>query len=339
MSNKRLTYIFILSTSILCAFGYWVFTKSAEIGKQNLPVQAGMADTSVTEYWHAPDISTLDNHPDKAKILYGKDLIARTAYYLGPNGTLAKMTNGMNCQNCHLEAGTKVFGNNYGAVFATYPKYRPRSGTKENIQKRVTDCFERSLNGSAPDSSSVEMQAIVAYINWLGKEVPKGQKPNGSGFKDLAFLDRPADPVKGKVAYAQKCQSCHQVNGEGVKSADGILYTYPPLWGEHSYNIGAGLYRLASFAKYIKYNMPFGADYLHTQLSDEEAWDLAAFVNSQPRPSKDLKKDWPKTEEKPFDHPFGPYADGFSEIQHKFGPFQQIKDKLDAMKKEKDAKK
>lgn len=339
MSDKQLFYAFLLSIGLLGLFGYVVFTKSAEMGLENLPVQTGIADTSATEYWHAPDISTLENHPDKESILYGKDLIVRTAYYLGPKGSVAQTTNGMNCQNCHLDAGTKVFGNNYGSVFATYPKYRPRSGTKENIQKRITDCFERSLNGKAPDSSSAEMKAIVAYINWLGKDVAKGEKANGSGFKEVAFLDRPADPVKGKTVYAQKCQSCHQLNGEGLKAADGILYTYPPLWGEHSYNIGAGLYRLASFAKYVRYNMPFGASYLNTQLSDEEAWDLAAFVNSQPRPSKDLKKDWPKTEEKPFDHPFGPYADGFTEVQHKYGPFQPIKDKLDAIRKQKEAAK
>jgi len=72
--------------------------------------------------------------------------------------------------------------------------------------------------------------------------------------------------------------------------------------------------------------MPQGATYQNPQLTDEEAWDIAAFVNSQPRPSKDLSKDWPKISEKPVDHPFGPYADMFTEQQHKFGPFQPIKD-------------
>ena len=71
--------------------------------------------------------------------------------------------------------------------------------------------------------------------------------------------------------------------------------------------------------------MPFGATYKAPQLTDEEAWDIAAFVNSMPHPSKDISKDWPKIEEKIFDHPFGPFADGFSEKQHKFGPFAVIK--------------
>ena len=96
---------------------------------------------------------------------------------------------------------------------------------------------------------------------------------------------------------------------------------------------------MSNFAKYIRYNMPYGVNYLTAQLTDEEAWDIAAFVNSQPRPSKNLKNDWPKIEEKPFDHPFGPYADGFSEVQHKYGPFQPIKDKLEVLKRQKETAK
>jgi thiosulfate dehydrogenase len=101
---------------------------------------------------------------------------------------------------------------------------------------------------------------------------------------------------------------------------------------------GAGLYRISNFAKYVKYNMPLGATHTSPQLTDEEAWDIAAFANSQTRPHINIKKDWPKIEEKPFDHPFGPYVDGFSEKQHKYGPFQAIKEKQDAMKKSKNKK-
>jgi thiosulfate dehydrogenase len=284
-------------------------------------------------YWHAPDTSLLSGDTDRELILLGRDIIVHTANYFGPKGKVkANATNGMNCQNCHLDAGTKVFGNNYGSVFSTYPKYRARSGSIENIYKRVNDCFERSLNGQPLDTASREMQAIKAYINWLGKDVAKGEKAKGSGFKDIAFLTRAADASNGKIVYQAKCTSCHQQNGQGLMNAEGIAYTYPPLWGQYSYNVGAGLYRMSNFAKYVKYNMPLGADFENPQLSDEEAWDVAAFVNSQPRPNKDLSKDWPNKEEKPFDHPFGPYADKFSEHQHKFGPYQPIIDTINARK-------
>lgn len=262
--------------------------------------------------------------PSDSLARYGRELIENTSYYLGPKGTIASITNGMNCQNCHLDGGTLPWANNYGAVASTYPKFRDRSGTIETIQKRVNDCLERSLNGKALDSTTREMRAIVAYILWLGDDVPKGKKPKGSGIMELKYMERPASPQKGSVVYQAKCQSCHGANGQGQINADGYGYTYPPLWGPNSYNSGAGLFRLSRFAGFVKNSMPFGADYEHTQLTDEEAWDVAAFVNSQPRPVKDLSSDWPDISKKPIDHPFGPYSDGFSETQHKFGPFEPI---------------
>lgn len=276
-------------------------------------VQAGM--------WIAPDIEDVID----AEVLYGRDLIANTAIYFGPKGKIAQITNGMNCQNCHLEAGTKVFGNNYSAVFSTYPKMRARSGKIESVEKRINDCFERSLNGKAIPDSGREMKAMLAYMKWVGSEVVKGDVPGGSGLPELEYLDRPADPEKGKALFEAKCKVCHGANGNGLLNADGTAYTYPPLWGNASYNHGAGLFRLSRFAGYVKANMPQGATYDNPQLSDEEAWDLAAFVNSQPRPGKDLKADWPDISKKPIDHPFGPFADSFTEEQHKYGPFKPIK--------------
>lgn len=287
-----------------------------------------MPDSNFIHLWQAPAdwrMMKLDS-VEKEKVKYGHELIAHTAYYLGPKGKVEVMSNGMNCQNCHLEAGKKAWGNNYSAVESTYPKFRERSGKIENQVKRVNDCFERSLNGKALDSNSREMQSILAYIKWLGTDVPKKETPRGAGIFKLKVMKRACEPEKGRLVYQQKCQSCHQENGEGVLSESGKEYTYPPLWGKNSYNIGAGLYRISNLAGYIKYNMPLGTNYDQPQLSDEEAWDVAAFINSQPRPTKDLSKDWPNISGKPFDHPFGPYADSFSEFQHKFGPYKPIKD-------------
>ena len=265
-------------------------------------------------------------------IKYGHALISNTSYYLGPKGKVASITNGMNCQNCHLDGGRIPFSNNYGAVASTYPKFRDRSGGIENIQKRINDCIERSLNGKALDTNSIEMKAILAYMHWLGDEVPKGVKPKGSGIMDLPYLDRAADSSKGRLVFTKTCIVCHGANGAGVKNPDGYGYTYPPIWGENSYNTGAGLFRISRFAGYVKNSMPFGqVDYKHTLLSDEEAWDVAAFVNSMPRPGMDLSKDWPNISKKPVDHPFGPYTDGFSEKQHKYGPFEPIKEKAKSM--------
>lgn len=281
-------------------------------------------NSSTSIYWQAPDIQAIADVEQRKLVEYGKDLIAHTAKYLGPNGSIKPISNGMNCQNCHLDAGTRTFGNNYGAVAATYPKFRARSGTEEDIYKRVNDCFERSLNGSALEVESKEMQAIKAYIEYLGSNVAKGTVAEGSGLKPLALLDRAADPVLGKVVYDTKCIACHQAEGQGTLLPNGSEYAFPPLWGDHSYNDAAGLYRISNFAKYVKYNMPLGATHTSPMLTDEEAWDVAAFVNSMPHPHKDVPKDWPDISKKPIDHPFGPYSDGFTEIQHKYGPFKPI---------------
>lgn len=254
-------------------------------------------------------------------IRYGRNLIEKTAYYLGPKGTVAPISNGMNCQNCHLEAGTKPWGNNYGAVASTYPKFRSRSGSVESIEKRVNDCFERSLNGKAIDSNSHEMRAIVAYIRWLGSNVRKGVTPKGSGIMELKHLSRAADPQKGQIVYTGTCEKCHGKNGEGQINSGEVGYLYPPLWGKNSFTVGAGLYRLSRFAGYVKNNMPNPTNYHNPQLTDEQAWDVAAYVNSQPRPAKDMRNDWPDIKKKPFDHPFGPYADSKTEAEHKFGPW------------------
>lgn len=280
---------------------------------------------AMIDTWIAPDLEAIKNPAKKETVLYGQELIAHTAKYFGPKGSISKSTNGLNCQNCHLNAGTKPWGNNYSNVKFGYPKYRARSGEIESIQKRINDCFERSLNGKAIPNESKEMKAIVAYMHFLGSNTKKGDTPKGAGIYNLPFLDRAANPDNGKLVYDQKCASCHGTNGQGQLNPDGVEYAYPAVWGPNSYNQGAGLYRISRLAGYVKYNMPFGVSIETPQLTDEEAWDVAAFINSQEHPSKDISKDWPKIQEKPIDHPFGPFSDQFSEKQHKFGPFKPIK--------------
>jgi thiosulfate dehydrogenase len=129
--------------------------------------------------WTAPSLFTDTelSGEKRAMVMYGEELIAHTSKYLGPNGSVAQITNGMNCQNCHLEAGTRFFGNNYSGVYSTYPKYRDRSGGIESIEKRVNDCIERSLNGKPMDTNSREMKAILSYLKWLGQDVPNLSNP------------------------------------------------------------------------------------------------------------------------------------------------------------------
>jgi thiosulfate dehydrogenase len=307
----------------LFSFALIIYACSGSSNSSNI-VTTDTVYYDTTHLWHGwnkyqiPENDTL--------VRYGRELIEKTSYYLGPKGTIAQITNGMNCQNCHLDGGTVPWGNNYGAVASTYPQFRARSGGLETIVKRVSDCMERSLNADkAVDSNSKEMKAIIAYMHWLGYNVPKKYTPKGSGIMNIPYLDRAADPAKGQIVYTNKCKRCHGANGQGQQNPESTGYTYPPLWGPHSYNTAAGLYRISRFAGYVKNNMPFGEVNYHSPLlTNDEAWDVAAFVNSQPRPSKVFKEDWPDITKKPVDHPFGPFADGYSEEQHKYGPFKPM---------------
>lgn len=292
----------------------------AEAGNSIIPT-----DTLKSVLYFSPDTSEIRQSPQADLIRYGRELVANTRKYLGPAGIVAQISNQLNCQNCHLEAGTKAaaYSVNFLGVAANYPLYRYRSGMMETIQFRINDCMMRSMNGKSLDTAGREMKAIVAYILWVGKDVPAKIKPINSQIEQLPYLQRAADTINGKSIYTAKCQLCHGINGNGGYSVDSAIY-YPPLWGAGSYNTGAGMYRLSSLAGFVKNNMPFGVNHGQSQLSNEECWDVAAFINSRPRPYKSFPYDWPDISKKAIDYPFGPYADGFSELQHKYGPFEPI---------------
>ena len=314
-------YFFIGGILLLIVFLILVtdtyFTKKEDIKKSSKPV------TKVVD-WIAPDTLLIPATKEGDLIRYGRELILYTARFLGPAGTVAQISNGMNCNNCHIEAGTRFLGNNFSMVAVTYPLYRNRSGKLESVEMRINDCFERSLNGKKLPNTSKEMKAMISYMNWLGKGVVEGEKTAGSGVEKLPFMNRSADTVKGKIVFLTFCQRCHGRNGEGKPANSYGEYIYPPLWGKNSFNVGAGLYQISKFSGYIKNNMPFGTTYKNALLTNEQAWDVAAFVNAQPHPLFDLKMDWPEISTKPFDYPVGPYADGFSESRHKYGPYQEI---------------
>lgn len=322
---------FVLISLILVTlfFNPDLATKSVEINEK--PSSSTEILTQASEQvketgWRVPAESTIPTGEQGELVKYGKELIAHTSTFLGPKGSVAILANGMNCQNCHNDAGTKPFGLNYSAVASTYPQYRPRANAIVSIEERINGCFQRSMNGNKLDPSTKEMKAMVAYMEWLGSEVPQGERPDNAGVKHLPFLDVAADPVIGEAVYAKHCLSCHGGNGEGILNSEGNEYIYPPLWGNDSYNDGAGLYRLRNFSAFVKYNMPFGVTVDNPILTDEEAWHVAAYVNSQPRPHKDQSKDWPDVKKKSIDVPIGPYPDKFSEKQHKYGPFGPIEE-------------
>ncbi|PKL77124.1 MAG: hypothetical protein CVV27_06730 [Candidatus Melainabacteria bacterium HGW-Melainabacteria-1] len=270
--------------------------------------------------WKLPDPASAD-----ATVRYGQELVARTAHYLGPDQAdpaLRYGGNRLNCKSCHLQAGQQPHSLGFVGITARFPQYRGRENRQISLAERVNGCFERSLAGRALPLESREMQAIVAYMQWLSQDYPAGSKVEGQGLPEIELPERAADPIKGKQVFVQHCASCHQPGGLGlaaVPRSEG--YAFPPLWGPDSFNTGAGMHRLITAARYIKANMPLG----QPVLSAEQAFDVAAYINSQPRPVKaSLELDFPDRSRKPVDAPFPPWDDKFSAQQHKYGPFKPM---------------
>jgi len=288
--------------------------------------------------WAVPDIGKLPDDDWGRTVRYGRDLVAKTASLIGPEVSDPAHRfagNNLNCQNCHLEVGTKEFGLPFVGVYADFPNYRARSGAVGTIEDRVQGCMTRSMNGKPLPADSREMTGIVAYLKFLSTGRPVGAPTVGRGSGVMPELTRAADPVHGQAIYAQTCAACHGDHGQGQRTGvagDAQGYAIPALWGADSYNDGAGMARLINAANFIHNNMPNGTTWQAPSLSAADAWDVGAFIDSQPRPHKpQLDRDFPNRLQKPVDTPYGPYADRLDPAQHRFGPFQPIREAIGAL--------
>lgn len=295
------------------------------------PAAAQFADAPAHPAWSVPEIGALPDDEASRLIRRGRDLVTATYAHIGPAvADTGKRYAGNNlaCSNCHLNAGTKKFGLPLWGLRELFPQYSARAGAEITIEDRVNSCMTRSMNGRPLPPDSPEMAAFVAYIRFLSTGVKPGETLSGLGAGKMPLLPRAADPRRGAQVYARACAQCHMPNGLGVprsRELPNFGYLAPPLWGPDSFNNGAGMARLMTAANFVHFNMPNGTSYTRPRLSQQEAWDVAAFVISQPRPAyPGLDKDFPDLLRKPVDTPYGPYADGFSRKQHQFGPYGPI---------------
>jgi thiosulfate dehydrogenase len=187
--------------------------------------------------------------------------------------------NGLNCVNCHLDAGRKAGSAPLWGAYGMYPAYRDKNKKVNSYQDRLAGCFRFSMNGKAPASDSKVMLALVSYSAWLSTGAPVGVELEGRGFPELKKPEQNPDKTRGKEVFATNCALCHGANGEGTQS-DG-RYVFPPLWGPKSFNGGAGMSKVSTAAAFIKANMPLGKG---GSLSLQDAWDVAQFMDSQERP-------------------------------------------------------
>lgn len=203
----------------------------------------------------------------------------------------------ISCTNCHLQDGRSRYGSPLVGSYVRYPRYIARSGAVVTMADRINFCITRSLAGNRLPTDSREMTDMITYIAWLSKGLPLGaMTPGSDGLPTLKAASTP-DAKHGAELYVAKCQSCHQANGGGSTLASGSsagaagVTSIPALWGAQSYSVGASMARVERAASFIAHNMPLGQA---GTLTTQEAFDVAAYINSQPRPDLPAKEyDWP----------------------------------------------
>ncbi|MCO4856443.1 c-type cytochrome [Herbaspirillum sp. WGmk3] len=248
--------------------------------------------------FEAPRLADMLKEKNAAQLILGARLNIETGRLLPQH-----VGNGLNCASCHLNAGTVGGGSPYVGVSAAFPTYAARAGRVITLEDRINGCFPRSMNGKPLPPGSQDMQAMLAYIEWMRRDAQPGEKVPGRGIGKIDQKLKP-DPVNGERIYHAQCAACHGAQGEGIRSPSG-QWVYPALWGAQSFNIGAGMARTYTAAAFVKRNMPIA---LHDRfplgqggLSDQEAVDVAEFFTHQPRPDFAPKtRDWPR-DNKPAD--------------------------------------
>ena len=256
-----------------------VATASANASTKDAPSKDASKDESDAKKpaskFVPPVESAIPKNEYGEAVLLGKNIFTNTQQY-----AKAYVGNGLNCANCHLDRGRKADSIPLWAAYVLYPAYRAKTGHIDTIQSRIQGCFKYSMNGTAPDFDSKEMTALVTYHYWLANNAPTGVKMPGQGLVKVPKTNQPPDLARGETVYKNNCVICHGANGEGTKTANGE-YSFPPLWGKDSFNWGAGMHRIDLAAGFIKVNMPYGR---FGTLSDQEAWDVALYMNSHARP-------------------------------------------------------
>jgi thiosulfate dehydrogenase len=242
------------------------------------------ADAAADAPFAPPATVAIPPGPLGDAIRYGEKVAAQTSSYAKAN-----VDAGLDCTSCHVKGARAPNALPWVGLWGVYPEYDGRSGRVITLADRINECFRRSMNGKPLLLDSDEMRGLLSFVWWLSKDVPTGVSVEGRGVKPVE-ASRPADSAKGRILYAGKCAACHGVSGQGVTGAGGFT-VFPALWGPRSFNIGAGMARLDTAAAFVKAKMPLGG----VALSDQEAYDVAAYFTRQPRPDfKAKNRDWPK---------------------------------------------
>lgn len=239
--------------------------------------------------------STLDDSKLSKEIRWGYRIFTNT-----PREAASFAPGRGSCNNCHLNAGQRELALPLVNVAMMFPEYNRRAGRLISLGDRIVDCFLRSQNATGrlakehgegtapggvdalPSPTSKEVLAVSAYLTWLSRGAEVGSNPSWRGKNAIAagalIPVEKLDARTGEAIFKERCTNCHGLDGQGVTVGD---KRPGPLWGPDSWNDGAGASRIYTLAGIIRYTMP----YLDPgSLTDAEAQQVAAFINSRPRP-------------------------------------------------------
>ena len=221
-----------------------------------------------------PAESTIPEGPYGDMVRLGRAIFTHTR-----ENASAYVGNGLNCSNCHLDAGRLANSAPLWGAWGMYPAYRKKNKHVNSYGERLQGCFMYSMNGKAPPLDSKELIALETYSYWMAKGAPAGTKLPGFGYPTLPKPAQAPDFTRGKAVFEHQCALCHGADGQGQQVAG--AYVFPPLWGPDSFNWGAGMHSVDTAAGFIKANMPFSRG---GSLSDQDAWDVAMYMDGHERP-------------------------------------------------------
>jgi thiosulfate dehydrogenase len=217
-----------------------------------------------------PSPDTIPGGQQGEQIRLGYEIVVRTHEY-----ATNYVGNALTCTNCHLDAGLDPNAASFVGLSRVYPELNAGAARPITLADRVNDCFERNLNGKRLPPNSSNLHAVIAYIDWLSHDIPSGSAVQWRGMPRIQ-TSRVPDPINGKKVFKNRCVLCHGTDGQGTMMA-------PPVWGQKSYTTGSEMARNSVAASFIKANMPRTRGWA---LSDNDAYDVAAYINSQPRPER-----------------------------------------------------
>lgn len=295
-NSSRSTSTFILWFLFIVSIGIIILlANQLKSNKEASPENEVLTETEAptgevaTIAHNPPSMDDVPEGPLGEAILRGYDLTNDTSNVLRSEAASVedgqRRVNELSCTSCHAGAGLEEDASSLVGMAAVYPMYIPRSGQIVTLEERINGCMVRSMNGEKFAADDEDLDAMVAYLTYISEGIPVGAELNWRHQSNLEDLPVP-NIDDGEALYQKSCMSCHAGDGSGIGANTG-----PALWGDGSFNDGAGIARMTKMAGYIQNNMPIGAA---KTLSDQESSDLAAYILAQDRPEwKNHDKDWP----------------------------------------------